>query len=106
MPRKLQEVAVDVELGLSRSCVADPDRPRATIPRQPLQLEFRQSPLSTDAVHDQQIIGASGRTPLDEAAEAVRLGLAAELAQRANGEDGVPDPAVAVVPVPSSSGSF
>ena len=101
-PRLVQDVehlAVDVQLELRAGCVADPDRLRPLVARQPRQLAFREVPLTGRAVHDLQVVRVAGDGSQQPAAPGPRLVLEAVLEQGVEGERRVTEPAVPVVPV-------
>src|SRR5207248_7165856 len=63
---RVEHLAVDVELELSAGRVADAHRLRFLVAREPVEREFRQTPLAGDAVHDLQrgrIAGRSAEEP-------------------------------------------
>ncbi len=99
LQQRVHHLAEDVELQLRRGRVADPDRPRALVAGQPVELHLGQPPLARQAVHDLQVGGA----PRGGAKEprAPRLGFLdlSGVEQHEQRERGIPQPAEAVVPV-------
>ena len=59
--KRIDQFAVDIELQLGMCGIADPNRLRAFVARQPADLPFRQAPLAHDAVHDLHIRRRAGR---------------------------------------------
>jgi hypothetical protein len=55
--QRVDDLAVDVDLQLICRRVADPDRPRCFIPGQPWQLVLGEPPLTSNPVHDLQVVG-------------------------------------------------
>ena len=102
-PAQVDEGPVGVELELVRRRIADPDRPGAPVAIE-LEEDLGQAPFAADSVHDLELVGAAGGAALHEAAETVGLVDESDLGQRAAAQAGVPDPAVAVVPVPLAAG--
>ena len=97
--QRREHLAVDVELELARGGVADPHRGRLLVARQPADLPFVESALTGGPVHDLElgdIPGHGAQQPV-----APRQGLFVESAahERLEGEGGVAQPAVPVVPV-------
>ncbi len=100
--RRAEQLSVDVELALAPRIVADPHRRGLPPPRQVGKLAFGQVPLAADSEHDLQVVGLrerSGRRRGHVVEELVRLVGTGRHPQRLDGERGVPDPGVAVVPV-------
>ncbi len=97
-----EQFAVDVELALAPGAVADPNRGGVSPARQVGQLPLGQVPFAADAEHDLQVAapveraGRRGGHVLEELVGLVRAG---RDPQGLDGEGGVPDPGVAVVPV-------
>ena len=79
--------------------VADPDRLRSLVARQPGDLPFRQAPLAGEAVHDLELRRAAGDRAHQPGPPLPRLVVVAGVHQGQQRQGGVPDPAVAVVPV-------
>jgi hypothetical protein len=52
----VEHFAIDVELKLTDGAVADADRARAFVARQPRKLVFLEPPLARDAVDDLQVV--------------------------------------------------
>ena len=100
--RRAEQLSVDVELALAPRAVADPHRGGLAPARQVRQLPLGQVPLAADAEHDLQVAGlleGAGRGGGHVVEELVGLVGAGRHPQRLDGERGVPDPGVAVVPV-------
>ncbi len=98
---RVHELAVDVELELVVGAVTDPDRARAVVTIQVIQGLLGQVAAAVYAVHQLQgavglRVPAAGFQPAHE-----RLGLLGkpDAQEPVEGEGGVPDPGVAVVPV-------
>ena len=87
-----------VVLLLVVGAVADPDRPGPLIAREVRQGLLGQLPLAADPVHDLQGLAVPAGVG-DEVEEVVGLPVEAEGVEPPQGEGGVPDPGVAVVPV-------
>src|SRR5205807_9980045 len=63
-PGAVEQLAERVQLELVRRPVADPNRPRAPVALEPVELDLGQQPLAADAVHDLQLARpARGRAP-------------------------------------------
>ena len=99
----VHDLAVDVELELVDGRVADPHRPRPLVAAQPVQLLLGDAALAGHAVQDLHLLRLAGDGPQQPLAP--RLGLVGQPGQhqRRQGEGGVPQPAVAVVPVADPS---
>ena len=100
--RRAEQLSVDVELALAPGVVADPHRGGLAPARQVGQLPLGQVPLAADAEHDLQVAGlldGAGRGGGHVVEELVGLVGAGRHPQRLDGERGVSDPRVAVVPV-------
>ena len=96
----VEHLAVDVQLALAGRGVADPDRTRVLVAGQPAELVLVEPPLSAETVHDLEVFRIAGDRAQHPVAPADRLFHVAGRHQRVEREDGVPQPAVAVVPVP------
>ena len=96
----VQHLAPDVELELVGGGVADPDRRGALVPGQPVAARYsgsRRSPSS--AVHDLQVGRVAGDGAQQPLPPGPGLVVVTGAEQRLQGEGGVAQPAVAVVPV-------
>ena len=98
-------LAVDVELELVRGAVADPHGPRVAVARPVVERFLDEVGGAVDPVHDVErrpvaVAGALGDPVAQPAGEPGRLLDEAQPEQRPHRERGVPDPGVAVVPVP------
>ena len=86
-------------LGLLDRAVADPDRPRVGVAGQVVEGDLGQPPRPVDGVHDLHLGGVAGDGAQQPVPPDVGLLGVAGLDQRVEGERGVAEPAVAVVPV-------
>jgi len=91
--------AVDVELELVGGGVADPDRAGAAVAVQGVQLDLREQPFATHAVHELEVLGPAGGGAFQPAHEGMGLVGVAQGEQGVEVHGGIPQPAVAVVPV-------
>jgi hypothetical protein len=103
-PVEVEQFAVNVELELARGGIADPHRTGAPVPLEMVELDLDESPLPSHAEHDLELLPVAGGASHDEPPEALGLFGIAEIGQRSGAEDGVPDPAEAVVPVARAAG--
>ena len=92
-----------VVLLLVESSVADAHRLGALVAAEVMQDVLVQGALAVDPVHDLQLVVTVGDVG-DEVEEVVGLPVEAERIQAPQREGGVPDPAVAVVPVALAAG--
>ena len=103
----VEQLAVDVELELAGGAVSDSHRGGAHVALEVRELELGKVRAAVDPVHQlQRAGGRSGRVArahADEGAERLRLLREAEPEQRVEGEGGVANPGVAVVPVPAAA---
>ena len=100
--RRVEQLAVHVELGLVPRAVADAHRPAVAVTGQRVELVLRDEALAADAVHDLQALPAreaAGGGVGEEVEEPARLEAAPARRERADREAGVAHPRVAVVPV-------
>ena len=99
--QRVEQLAVDVELGLAPGAVADADRGRVAPAAQVGQLALGEVVLAADPVHDLQraLAGASAGRAGHERDEVLGLVRAGADVQRLERQAGVADPGVAVVPV-------
>jgi len=97
-PGGVEQVAVDVELELVGG-VADPDRAGAAVAVQGVQLDLREQPFATHAVHELEVLGPAGGGAFQPAHEGMGLVGVAQGEQGVEVHGGIPQPAVAVVPV-------
>lgn len=95
----VEHLAVDIELTLLDGGVADTDGRGVAVPGQPRQLGLRQPPLTGQPVHDLQIVGGAYHRAQQPVPPGVGLVQIARGQQAVQGEAGVTQPAVAVVPV-------
>ncbi len=98
----VEELTVDIELGLVPGAVADPHRRRVAPAAQVRERALREVVLAADAVHDlQRVVGARTATggARHERDEVLRLVGARADVERLQREARVADPRVAVVPV-------
>jgi hypothetical protein len=96
---RVHEFSVHVELQLLERGVADPHGAAVLVAGQPWQLELWQAALTGDAVDGQELGGAAGGGAHQPLAPGIRFLAAAGGQERVQNERGVPDPAVAVVPI-------
>ena len=94
----LQHGAPDVVLALGIGLVADPDRPGPVVSAEVVQDPLVEHPLTVHPVHHLDLVIALGDVG-QEPEEVVRLPVEAQRVQAPQGERGVAQPAVAVVPV-------
>ena len=101
LKRRVEQLAVHVELRLVPGAVADPDRRAVPPARQVRQGALGEVVLAADAEHDLQrpVRGRTGGGAGHEVEELDRLVRARSDPQRLHGEARVTDPGVAVVPV-------
>lgn len=94
------DLAVDIELELFGGGVADPDRCGAFVTGEVVEVEFGQAPLPADSIHDLNLRRVAGTDAGEEIPEGECLVGVSGSKQRLEGERGVAEPAIAVVPVP------
>ena len=92
-------LAEHVALALADGGVADPHRPRAGVPGEVVEGVLGQAPGAVDGVHDLEVVGVAGHRPQQPVLPELGLVGEARGQQRLEGERGVAQPAVAVVPV-------
>ena len=99
--QRVEQLAVDVELGLAPGAVADADRGRVAPAAQVGQLALGEVVLAADPVHDLQraLARPSAGRAGHERDEVLGLVRAGADVQRLERQAGVADPGVAVVPV-------
>src|SRR5947208_3619867 len=95
---------VDVILALVVRPVADAYRTGAGVATQAVDDRLREIPATVDAVHDLEGAVLVGLEVGDELHELVGLPVEVQPVQGLKGEGGVPQPAVAIVPVAFSAG--
>src|SRR5882762_4321765 len=103
---RVGDFAIDVELELPGSSVADPDWTRAFKTGQPRHLPFRQTPLTAKAVHNLQLVRAASSRTNEPISPVPRLFVVASGAEREQGEGGVPQPAITIIPVAHTADLF
>ncbi len=99
----VQKFAINVELKLLAGRIADPHRPAPFVAGQPIEREFRQTPLPLHSVSDLQFVRAAGHGPQQPFAPGRRL---LGVAGRDQGEQRhrrVAQPAIAIVPVAAAA---
>ena len=96
---RVEQLAVRVELHLAGRAVADPHRPRAAIALE-RQRALGRVRAAVETIEHLQPRQRQSRRVHEPPEERRRLGVTAQLQQRLQGERGVANPAVAVVPVP------
>ena len=99
----VEELAVDVELELPRCLVADPHRPGPLVALEPAQLGLGKSAPPGEGVHDLQVLGVAGDGSQQPVAPGLGLLGVPAAGEGLQGEGGVAQPAVAVVPVPGAA---
>ena len=99
----VHHLAVDIHLVLVGGRVADPHRAGSLVAVQPVDLVLGEPPLTGRAVHDLEIGRIAGDGPQEPVPPALGFLLVARHHERVEGEGGVPQPAVAVVPVADAS---
>src|ERR1043166_7073068 len=97
--QRIHDFAVDVELELLGSCVADAYRRSTVVSWQPAQLGLVQAALSRDAVQRLQILMPSGRGAQQPFAPGGSLVLVAGGQQRVERNRSVAQPAEPVIPI-------
>ena len=102
----VEELAVDVELELAGGLVADPDRPGPLVPVEPAQLGLGEAAAPGEGVHDLQVLGVAGDGSQQPVPPGLGLGGVPAAGEGLQGECGVAQPAVAVVPVPRAADLF
>ncbi len=95
----VEQLAVAVELQLPLGTVADPHRPRPAVALDVIDLSFGEVGLAADAVEDTQRHAAGGGRFAHPPGPQLGFGGAAELVQGVEGEAGVAQPGIAVVPI-------
>src|SRR5271168_4646609 len=99
MVERVEDLAVNVELRLVYSGVADPDGARPLKSGQPRDLPLGKPPLATQAIHDLQLIGATCDRAKQPVAPRPRLVVIPRMHQCQQGKGGVAKPAISVIPV-------
>ena len=106
---RLHDFAIDVELQLSDGSVAHPNRPRASISIQMIELPLDQVPPPVYAIHDLQMSTAlMSAHLLQKSHELIGFVVMTDGVERRQGKSRIPKPDKAVVPVsipPIVSGS-
>src|SRR2546422_6610172 len=106
LEHRVGDFAIDIELELPGSGVTDADRTSALETRQPRHLPFRQTPLTTKAIHNLQLVRAASNRTNEPVSPVPRLFVVASGAEREQGEGGVPEPAITIVPVAHTADLF
>src|SRR6516225_8896803 len=96
---RVEDFAVDIELGLVYRSVADAGGPRALISRQPGRLPLGQSALTAEPVHYLQLVPAACHGPQKPIPPSSRLVIKAGIHQGQQSKGGIPQPAISVIPV-------
>ena len=96
----------DVELELLARFVADAHRLRVLVAGQPVELDLGEPPFAADAVHDLELAGVAGDGSLQPTLPGARFFAVAAQQQGLQGERGVTQPGVAVVPVAHAAELF
>ena len=97
--QRVQQLAIDVELKLGVRGVADPDRTRALVSRQPRHLPLGEPPLSRQSVHDLHLLRGPGDSAQQPVSPAARLGGVARVEQRQQGPGRIAQPTEPIIPV-------
>ena len=92
-------LAVDVKLRLAGRGVADPNGGGPGEAAQPRELGLREEPLAPDSVHDLDLAGIPVGGAQHPRAKRRPFGRVAGMLECAQGQGGVPQPGVPVVPV-------
>ena len=100
------QLPVDVELELQGRCVTYPDRERGLVPGKPIELELREPALPRHPVQDLDLRWVASCRSDHPPQPCLGFIPAASLDETVESECGVPDPAVAVVPVPGAAEGF
>ena len=102
---RVHQLAVDVDLPLVHGVVADPDGPGAPVALQMIEPGLRDLLAAVHRVHDHDVVlrGGGLAARLHPFHERRRFLQETQGHQRVDGEGGVPQPAVAVVPVPAAA---
>jgi hypothetical protein len=95
----VEHLAVHVELELPGGLVADAHRRRPLVAGEPVELGLGQPPAPGQRVHDLQVGGVAGDRAQQPVAPRAGLAGVPGARERLQREGGVPEPAVAVVPV-------
>src|SRR5215471_6729355 len=99
LEHRVGDLTVDVELKLLGRTVADPNWTSAFEAWQPRHLPFRQTSFTAKAIHNLQLVRAPGDRTHQPVSPVPRLFVVTSGAQREQGEGGVPQPAIPIVPV-------
>src|SRR4051794_784071 len=97
LEHRVGNFAVYVELKLCGRGVADADRARTFISRQPGDFPFGQELFAGDAIQDLDLCGAASDRPKQPVAPSPGLVVIAEIHEGEQGEGGVAQPAIAIV---------
>ena len=97
------DLAVHVELELSVCRVADADRLRAFVARQPRHLKLGQAAFAGQTVHDLRLGRIARDRPEQPPLPGFRLCGVPRLQEGEEGKRGIPQPAEAVVPIPHAA---
>src|SRR5712671_7255000 len=103
---RVGDFAIDVELELPGSSVADPDWTSAFKTGQPRHLPFRQTPFTAKAIHNLQLVRAAGNRTHQPVPPASGLFVVTSGTEREQREGGVPQPAITIIPVAHTAGLF
>ena len=102
----VHDLAEHVELQLLHCGVAEPDRFRSHVARQPRRLDFVEPPLARDAVHRLHVVGSARDRAVQPLAPGFRLLEVARADERKQGEGRVAQPAKTIVPVALAAEAF
>ena len=103
LQHRVHDLAEDVELQLPGGAVSDPDRRRLLVSGQPVDDLLRQPSLAAHAIHDLDLVRAAGDGADQPIPPGLRLLVISEMHQGHQREGGVPQPAIAVIPVPHAT---
>ena len=102
----VEHFAIDVELELLDRPVADLDRSRAFVARQPGNFIFLKPSLARDAVDNLQVVWRASHCAQEPFVPRLRLVEKASPDQRIKGERRVPKPAVSIIPIARAAQLF
>src|ERR1700722_5415301 len=95
----VEHFAIDVELELSDGAVADSDRSRAFVARQPWNFELLEPSFARHTIENLQVVRRPGDRPQEPLVPRLRLIENASANQRVEGKGRVPKPAIPIVPI-------
>ena len=95
----VQYLSVDIELHLRGSCIADAHGAGVLIAREPHCLPLLKLPLATQPVHDLDLLRTAGQRAQQPVLPCHSFVVVASIDKRQQGEGGIAQPAIAVIPV-------